>query len=87
MFSFIVLSIDRISAKSVSNYYNDAYRQFDHLFRGKQEFPLHPFYDDAGVGFVECGTRTIPFELRRTGKIVGGAESPYGAFPWQVLFL
>ena len=32
---------------------------------------------------VQCGTRTVDFTLRR-GKIVGGSEAPYGAFPWQV---
>ncbi|XP_045458027.1 trypsin-like [Melitaea cinxia] len=32
---------------------------------------------------VKCGTRTVDFTLRR-GKIVGGSEAPYGAFPWQV---
>ncbi|XP_045508662.1 trypsin-like [Colias croceus] len=32
---------------------------------------------------VQCGTRTVDFNLRR-GKIVGGSEAPYGAFPWQV---
>lgn len=33
---------------------------------------------------VQCGTRTVNFNPRRLAKIVGGAESPYGAFPWQV---
>ncbi|XP_045538497.1 trypsin I-P1 [Papilio machaon] len=33
---------------------------------------------------VQCGTRTVDFSPRRTGKIVGGAETPYGAYPWQV---
>ncbi|KPJ19655.1 Urokinase-type plasminogen activator [Papilio machaon] len=32
---------------------------------------------------VQCGTRTVDFSPRRTGKIVGGAETPYGAYPWQ----
>ncbi|OWR55276.1 putative adhesive serine protease, partial [Danaus plexippus plexippus] len=31
---------------------------------------------------VQCGTRTVDYTLRR-GKIVGGSEAPYGAFPWQ----
>lgn len=34
---------------------------------------------------VQCGTRTVDFTIRR-GKIVGGSEAPYGAFPWQVSF-
>ncbi|XP_068622149.1 trypsin-like [Battus philenor] len=33
---------------------------------------------------VQCGTRTVDFSPRRTGKIVGGSETPYGAYPWQV---
>ncbi|VVD06090.1 unnamed protein product [Leptidea sinapis] len=36
-----------------------------------------------GKGRFQCGTRTVDFTLRR-GKIVGGSEAPYGAFPWQV---
>ncbi|XP_062531334.1 ovochymase-1 isoform X1 [Bombyx mori] len=38
----------------------------------------------AKPGKVLCGTRTIDFNPGRTGKIVGGTETPYGAFPWQV---
>ncbi|KAG6454606.1 hypothetical protein O3G_MSEX008780 [Manduca sexta] len=33
---------------------------------------------------VQCGTRTVDFNPTRNGRIVGGTESPYGAFPWQV---
>lgn len=47
-------------------------------------YAVHPENDDSGSGFVECGTRTVDFQPRRSGKIVGGLESPYGAFPWQV---
>lgn len=36
-----------------------------------------------GKDKVQCGTRTVEFNPRR-GKIVGGSETPYGAFPWQV---
>lgn len=39
-----------------------------------------------GKDKVQCGTRTVEFNPRRTGKIVGGSETPYGAFPWQVNF-
>ncbi|GBP56608.1 hypothetical protein EVAR_33239_1 [Eumeta japonica] len=38
----------------------------------------------GSVERVQCGTRTVDFNPRRTPKIVGGSESPYGAFPWQV---
>jgi len=35
-----------------------------------------------------CGTRGVAFSPPRAGaaaaKIVGGAASPYGAYPWQV---
>lgn len=33
---------------------------------------------------LECGTRTIQFYPKRSGKIIGGNVAPYGAFPWQV---
>ncbi|XP_063545579.1 serine protease 27-like [Cydia strobilella] len=36
------------------------------------------------VNKVQCGTRTVDFNPRRMAKIVGGTETPYGAFPWQV---
>jgi hypothetical protein len=55
-----------------------------HYNRIKQDFRLHPAYDEAGVGFVECGTRIVGFESKRSAKIVGGMETPYGAYPWQV---
>jgi Trypsin len=32
----------------------------------------------------DCGTRTVNFYGRRSPKIVGGTETPYGAYPWQV---
>lgn len=38
----------------------------------------------SGKQKVQCGTRTVDFNPRRTAKIVGGMETPYGAFPWQV---
>lgn len=45
---------------------------------------------DSGKGGgkerVQCGTRTVDFNPRRSGKVVGGAEPPYGAFPWQVRY-
>lgn len=31
-----------------------------------------------------CGTRSIPFNPKRYGKIIGGHAVPYGAYPWQV---
>lgn len=31
-----------------------------------------------------CGTRLVKFYPKRHGKIIGGNEAPYGAFPWQV---
>lgn len=31
-----------------------------------------------------CGTRSVNFNPKRNGKIIGGNVAPYGAFPWQV---
>lgn len=31
-----------------------------------------------------CGTRTIKFNPKRYGKIIGGHAVPYGSYPWQV---
>lgn len=31
-----------------------------------------------------CGTRSVHFNPKRNGKIIGGNTAPYGAFPWQV---
>lgn len=46
--------------------------------------PGRPGSSGSGAEEVQCGTRTVDFSPRRTGKIVGGAETPYGAYPWQV---
>lgn len=31
-----------------------------------------------------CGTRSVSFNPKRNGKIIGGNVAPYGAFPWQI---
>lgn len=32
----------------------------------------------------ECGTRSVRYHPQRSGRIIGGHEAPYGAYPWQV---
>lgn len=76
--SFLLQAVVATCAESASSFYNP---YNTNLLRG---FAVHPVYDDTGSGYIECGTRTVAFEPRRTGKIVGGSESPYGAYPWQV---
>lgn len=40
--------------------------------------------ESLGTGADACGTRSIKFNPKRYGKIIGGHSVPYGAFPWQV---
>lgn len=48
-------------------------------------YPKFPISDILSVhDRRKCGTRIVKFQPLRSGKIIGGSETPYGAFPWQV---
>lgn len=74
----------------------DSFNQTDNRSGGYPKFPhsfllentdnrfVHEFYQSQRQSSNMCGTRSVTFNPKRFGKIIGGYQAPYGSYPWQV---
>ncbi|XP_032525716.2 trypsin-like [Danaus plexippus] len=86
MHAFIILACIHLSVSDMFSQINhmEFYKNITRPSKSFSSFSNNYFNQlPKGKEKVQCGTRTVDYTLRR-GKIVGGSEAPYGAFPWQV---
>lgn len=76
----------RFGTQNGTNNRSGGYPKFPQSFlitNAENKF-VNDFYYSNKQTTNMCGTRSINFNPKRFGKIIGGYQAPYGSYPWQV---